>query len=148
MSKTEALNRKIVTLSMLIEAKDAFVKESHQELKRLIADPTESLQEDLNQILEKLNRCLELNFEFDLIKVHFEEVHPNFFAELQKHSSSITNKDLRLASFLKMNLSNKEIAFLTNVSHAGTKKAIQRLRKKLDLDPTKSLRAFIRSIGN
>jgi DNA-binding CsgD family transcriptional regulator len=46
-------------------------------------------------------------------------------------------------ALLKMNLSNKEIANILNISGAGIKKARYRLRKKLGLETTDSLEELV-----
>ncbi|NRA11511.1 MAG: hypothetical protein HRT57_06125 [Crocinitomicaceae bacterium] len=86
---------------------------------------------------------LKLNSIMTFMKVHFEEIHPDFYRCLNELNSSLTHKDLRLAAFLKMRLTNKEIALLLSISLAGAKKAIQRLRKKLFLKKDDNLRKII-----
>ena len=48
-------------------------------------------------------------------------------------------------ALLKMNLSSKEIATLLNISQEGVKKARQRLRKKLELQPEMPLEDVVYS---
>lgn len=50
----------------------------------------------------------------------------------------LTAYDLRLCTYLKANLSTKEIATLLNITPDSVKKAKHRLRKKLDMSPVKS----------
>ena len=51
--------------------------------------------------------------------------------------------DLRLAAYLKMNLSSKEIAPLLNISVRGVENKRYRLRKKLGLSEEANLTEFI-----
>jgi DNA-directed RNA polymerase specialized sigma24 family protein len=44
-----------------------------------------------------------------------------------------------MLSFLKMNLSSREIAHILNITNEGVKKAKYRLRKKMDLDSDDSM---------
>lgn len=146
MNDIDQLNRKIASLMILIDSKDDLIVKCQSKIERLIMVCDKGHVDQLNKINDDLRKSLGSNSEFDLMKLHFEEVHPNFYDELLKHSSLLTAKDLRLAAFLRMSLNNKEIAYLLNISHAGIKKAIQRLRKKLNLGPKDDLRKFIITI--
>ena len=55
----------------------------------------------------------------------------------------LTPGDLRLAAYLKMNLSSKEIAPLLNISIRGIENKRYRLRKKLELPEDTNLTEFI-----
>ena len=55
----------------------------------------------------------------------------------------LTPGDLRLAAYLKMNLSSKEIAPLLNISVRGVENKRYRLRKKLELPEEANLTEFI-----
>ena len=57
----------------------------------------------------------------------------------------LTPGDLRLAAYLKMNLSSKEIAPLLNISVRGVENKRYRLRKKLGLAEEANLAEFILS---
>ncbi|MEP4094530.1 MAG: hypothetical protein ABJM00_18330, partial [Reichenbachiella sp.] len=82
-------------------------------------------------------------YQLELFKVHFEEVHPLFFESLLAVNKSLTTNNLKLAAFLKMGFNNNEIAYLSHVTLSTVKKSIQRLKTKLRLAPDKSLRNFI-----
>ena len=75
--------------------------------------------------------------------LHFNEVHRGFFDRLKRMYPSLTPKDLKLCAYLKMNLSTKEIATLTNVSIRGVEASRYRLRKKLELDSEINLNEFV-----
>ena len=69
------------------------------------------------------------------IKTHFESVHPDFFAKLERNFPNLTPNDHKLLAFLKMKLSNKEIAIILNVSRRAVEQAKRRVKKKLGMDP-------------
>lgn len=62
---------------------------------------------------------------------HFQE-------ELKKQYPSLTAYDLRLCTYLKANLSTKEIAALLNITPDSVKKAKHRIRKKINLSSESS----------
>ena len=70
----------------------------------------------------------------NVFDVHFEKVHENFFKKLKEIDPGISKRELRLCAFVKMNLTNKEIAPLLNISIRGVETARYRVRKKLDVN--------------
>ncbi len=73
----------------------------------------------------------------------FEEIHDSFYKKLKDDFSDLTPGDLRLAAYLKMNLTSKEIAPLLNISVRGVENKRYRLRKKLNLSADDNLTEFI-----
>ncbi len=77
------------------------------------------------------------------INIKFLEMNKDFLQDLSQKYPQLTNNDLNLALFLKMNLTTKEIAQIQYKSVNTIKVARSRLRKKLKLDDTKTkLSAF------
>ncbi|GAB5526537.1 MAG: hypothetical protein Roseis2KO_44090 [Roseivirga sp.] len=58
-----------------------------------------------------------------------------FQEELRSRYPKLTPYDLRLSTYLKANLSTKEIAILLNITPDSVKKAKHRLRKKMNVQP-------------
>lgn len=62
-----------------------------------------------------------------------------FQQELKTKYPTLTPYDLRLCTYLKSNLSTKEIAIILNITADSVKKAKHRLRKKITAEPSKSI---------
>ena len=75
----------------------------------------------------------------------FVEVYPEFYSDLNPQGN-LSKTDLRLASYIKMNHSNDEIARISGVSIRTIESQRYRLSKKLNLSGGQSLNAFIHSI--
>ncbi|NBP69836.1 MAG: hypothetical protein EBU52_13945 [Cytophagia bacterium] len=78
--------------------------------------------------------------------MHFEQVHNDFFDQLKTKYPHLNSSDLKLCALLKLKLDTKEIASIMNISPQSVKVARSRLRKKLELDLTSNLSAFITQI--
>lgn len=66
------------------------------------------------------------------------ELHASSFQfqqSLRRKHPRLTSYDIRLCTYLRSNLSTKEIATLLNITPDSVKKAKHRLRKKLHLRP-------------
>ena len=76
--------------------------------------------------------------------VEFEMLYRGFFQKMQKATENkLTQNDLRLASLIKLNLTNQEMADILYISSDSVKKAKQRFAKKMEMENAESLVDFI-----
>jgi ligand-binding sensor domain-containing protein len=105
------------------------------------------MEEKLNKKIKDINKILEneLNTEKDWerFEKHFNEVHVDFIQHLKKLYPDLGLSQLKICSYLKLDLSSKEIAFLLNITPRGVEKARSRLRKRFNLGPNDSLTEFL-----
>jgi DNA-binding CsgD family transcriptional regulator len=85
----------------------------------------------LPEIESTLQNNLYLDDDWNKFKIHFEQVHPNFFEELQTKHPTLTKNEQRLSAYFHINLSTKEIATLLNIDPASVRRAKTRLLKKM-----------------
>ncbi|QGY46528.1 tetratricopeptide repeat protein [Maribellus comscasis] len=108
------------------------------------------VQHNNSETLDKLRRDIEKQMDpdsdWDNFSLYFEEVHPNYFRNLKKKHPNLTKNELRLCSYLIMNLSNKEIALLLYISADTVQKAKYRLKKKLLLSSNDSLFDYLLTV--
>lgn len=69
----------------------------------------------------------------------------SFQEKLKERYPQLTSYDLRLCTYLKANLSTKEIATLLNITPDSVKKAKHRLRKRLGMAPVISWGTFFQN---
>ncbi len=90
---------------------------------------------------------MDLEKDWELFKMYFEEVNKNFYTHLRKISGELTPGDLKLAALVKLNLNIKEAAAVLNISPESLRKARYRLRKKLGLKHGENLSEFLNALG-
>lgn len=73
-------------------------------------------------------------------------MHQDFFKKLSDKYPMLTNTDKKLCAMLKMNMSSKEIAELTNISVRSVELSRYRLRKKIGLEREDNLTEWIHSV--
>ncbi len=73
----------------------------------------------------------------------FDQAHENFFKRLKTSYPELTQSDLKLCAYLKLNLSSKEIAPLLNISFRGVETRRFRLRRRLSLESDNNLVEFV-----
>lgn len=95
------------------------------------------------KLINLLDSQLENEKDWQIFESNFNEVHEIFFKKLKHQFPDMTPGDLKLAAYLKMNLSSKEIAPLLNISIRGVENKRYRLRKKMNLDEEENLTNFM-----
>ena len=73
----------------------------------------------------------------------FDLVHDDFIKKLRQRFLDLSNNEVLMCAYLKMNLSTKEIAPLLNISVRGVETMRYRIRKKFGLERDDSLTDFI-----
>ena len=99
--------------------------------------------EELKEIDSILSQDVSPNKQWELFKLSFIEVHPNFFSNLKNKHPNLTNSELRFCAYLRIQLSSSQILEILNISKEGVRKTRYRIRKKLGLDKGDSLEDYI-----
>ncbi|MEO0473497.1 MAG: tetratricopeptide repeat protein [Bacteroidota bacterium] len=107
--------------------------------------PTEYAQQVRN-IANLIPNGLRMDKDWEYLKLHFEEVHPDFFQKLRQKFPGLTESELKHCAYIRLNLSNKAVARLVHISDRSVQMARYRIKKKLNLLREDSLSAFIGQI--
>jgi tetratricopeptide (TPR) repeat protein len=86
--------------------------------------------------IDKISKKIRHNSDDKLLKefsTRFQEVHEGFYDALLKKYPDLTQNELKLCAFLKLNMSSKDISELTGQSIFALENARYRLRKKLGI---------------
>jgi DNA-binding CsgD family transcriptional regulator len=105
-------------------------------------DPEKATKE-FHKIIRLIDRELDHKEEWEQFAIHFDSVHTNYLKKLKTLYPSLTISDLKLAAYLRLNLSTKEIAQLMNISVRGVETSRYRLRKKLGIDNEVNLYSYL-----
>jgi hypothetical protein len=89
-----------------------------------------------------LNKNMDAEEDWKMFLIQFEHHHTSFFKNLIAHYPELTPNDLKLCACLKLNLSSKDIASLMGISLRGVENSRYRIRKKLNLSPSRNLNDF------
>ena len=103
-------------------------------------------EEVIKEISLMINNSLNLAKERELFYSSVSNVNAEFFTRLSQQFSNLTESDQRLIALIKLGLSSKEIASLSNISAKSVEMNRYRLRKKLNLPPNLELAVFVNQI--
>jgi hypothetical protein len=101
-----------------------------------------SEHKQLKDKIRKMNGSIHNN-SWAQFEEYFNSVHPYFSINLLNENPKLTLDDLRLCYFLRLNMSSKEIAQITNKENHSIDIARCRLRKKFKLDRQCKLNEFL-----
>ena len=139
----EQKERELSSAAIFDYQKSELLTKLLEEVKRLDTVTNNLYAPEIRKISREIKSFLDLDRSWSNFKVHFDEVHPEFLEQIGNHFSDLTINEQRICAYLKIGLNNKEIATLTNVESASVRRALNRLKKKLNLTAEDSLREFI-----
>jgi tetratricopeptide (TPR) repeat protein len=102
-----------------------------------------NLSKELSRLKLQIKRSINVDKDWDLFKLYFEQVNRNFFEKLKEINPELNQNDFRLAALIKLKLNIKESASVLNLSPLSIKGSRHRLRKKLHLESRDDLMEFI-----
>jgi DNA-binding CsgD family transcriptional regulator len=103
---------------------------------------------ELQKIIRLIDSELDVTQEWEQFTDHFDQVHSNFLKKLKEQYPDLSPTELKMAAYLRLNLTSKEIAHLMSISIRGVETGRYRLRKKLGLTSNEtSLYDFLISIS-
>ena len=140
-SQINLKRKELANTTMVAAKKNEMLMEIQNELSK---DKNSFSNEfKMKHILNKINRAIKNKDEWEVFETNFNELHEDFFKDILKNYPKLTSKDLKLCSYLKMNLTSKEIAPLMGISVRGVEVHRYRLRKKMGLNKKENLTNFL-----
>lgn len=123
--------RMMIEISTFFEQVANSIKHTNPELYR-----------DINSRIKRVKGSLKNN-SWEQFQMYFKNVYPEFMDNLLLAYPKLTPEELKLCHFLRMNMSSKEIAAITNKEMHSIDIARYRLRKKFDLDRDVKFNEFL-----
>ena len=148
-AKTEKLEHEVTYKSkMLANSAMTMVQKNNMlnELKEVIKNESpqaDSVQAVRGKLLKLIDRNLNSDESWEIFDRNFAEVNQDFIERFKAAHPEITPGDLRLAAYIRMNLSSKEIAPLLQISVRSVENKRYRLRKKMNLDSDTNLSEYL-----
>ncbi|MGR3812411.1 tetratricopeptide repeat protein [Jiulongibacter sp. NS-SX5] len=137
--------KELVSQTLHLVNKNTLIQELKENLKE-IKKTTEVGTKEIGKIIKDLQQENASDANWEVFKSHFAQVHNDFDIKLKQKAPDITDNEIRLAAFLKMKLSTKEIAGMLNVQPDSITKSKYRLKKKFNLEADVDFNAFLESV--
>ena len=143
----ESKKRELVSLAMAINEKNSILDTIRAQLKPLYTSAKAERSKALQNIQSTITSSSIKENGWDLFVTHFTKVHPHFIDSLRKQYPQLSSNELKYCTYIKINLSNKEIAQLLNVGTKAVEMAKYRIRKKMNLQANEKLEDVLLSLG-
>ncbi len=98
---------------------------------------------ELRQLIRKIDSEIDSEDYWEQFQLNFDQVHQQFSAKLHQQHPQLSPNDIRLCCMIKINMANREIASIQNISVGAVEKSKYRLKKKLALEKEEDLNNYI-----
>lgn len=139
-------NSKLMSITMLGVQNNTFLKKIKDAILEIDTSQSPATRQQVQRLVKDIERQLNDQSGWDNFAEHFNNTCNGFFDRLIEKHPKLTNSDLRLCAYIRLNLSTKEIASLMNVSSSSVEMAKYRLRKKLELDESVALPYYLTEV--
>ena len=136
----ESKNRELAISTMSMIKKNQFLSKIKSDLKK-----SES-GDKIFSVIKMIDRNLNNKDDWKFFEEAFNNADKDFLKKVKSTHPSLTNNDLRLCAYLRLNLSSKDIAPLLNISLSSVEIKRYRLRKKMQLTHNEGLTDHLLSL--
>ncbi len=141
----EFKQKELASQTLHLVQKNTFIQELLSNLESIKNSP-DKFRVEFRRIVMLLKKENAADKDWEVFKTYFSEVHNDFDQKLRTLYPDISEKEIRLAAFLRMNLTTKEIAATLHVLPDSILKSKYRLKKKLGLSKETDLGTFLSAI--
>ncbi|MHA4846438.1 ligand-binding sensor domain-containing protein [Flavitalea antarctica] len=148
-AELEGKNSELASLAMQMVHKGEVLSKVKDELVRLkkVSDEDGS-GDSVRKLIRALKDEDKMDEDWKNFATHFDTIHSDFTKSLKLLYPNITHNEIKLSTYLHMNLSSKEISQLLNISVRGVEISRYRLRKKLQLSSDMNLNDFFKNFSS
>ena len=137
------LQQELMTNNLQLDRKNEVLKDIQEKLALFNSEKIS----EIKSISKSIDKNLENDEEFELLKTSFKNTNPIFFETIQeKASGSLSKLDFKYCGYIKLGMSTKEIASHMNIEVQSMRMARYRIKQKLNLDKEDDLDNYIRNI--
>lgn len=138
----EQRKRELITNAMMLSQLNAFHQRIMNGLSMMRKQSGKELQHEINSLLSEVSVSSRM-FNREEFQMRFEELHHVFFERLTKRFPDLSPAEKKLAAFIRLGLSCKDISALTLNTSESVHVARSRLRRKLEMVSGENLQLFI-----
>lgn len=116
------------------------IKDQIEVAKRKADDKTKN---EMDKVISLIDNVLKGKDNWENFEKNFNRIDTNFTKRLMEAYPALSNTDVKICTYMRMNLSSKEIAGLMNIASKSLETSRLRIRKKMGLESSIYLSDFI-----
>ncbi len=124
-------------------SKNQVLSSIRADIQGMLPNVVETTRRKLDKVIYHINVNLNNESDWEKLNLNLNLIQDNFLTRFAEQYPEITHKDLKICAYIRMNLSNEEIAELLNISRRGLEMCRYRIRKKTGIDKKTQLNDFI-----
>ena len=140
-SELDLKNDQLTSITMQLMKNNEFIQEVQHKIETSL--DKSSSKPELKRIVNTIDKELSNNDSWNQFAYHFDQVHGNYLTKLSESNIRLSPREIKLAAFLRMNMSSKEISKLLSITGRSVELARYRLRKKLNLTRDQNLVEYL-----
>ncbi len=130
--EVELKNKELTTNVLYLVKKNDYLNSVSEKLLELKKSAKTENKLEIQKIINDLQQSSDQEV-WEEFEMRFQQVHNDFYTNLQKKFPDLSMAERKLAAFLRLDMTSKEIASITGQSVKSLEVARARLRKKLGL---------------
>jgi ligand-binding sensor domain-containing protein/DNA-binding CsgD family transcriptional regulator len=142
-SELDERTQELAEVNLQVAHKNEKLFAVHQQILDILPNASRENYKKLVQLRRSLEEDINQKENWKALETGINLSHDNFLHRFTEKYPKITHKDLKLVAYIRMNLSNKEIANLLNITLRSVESGRYRLRKRLDILKDTNLNDFI-----
>lgn len=142
-NEIESRNRELSAKALYLSQRNTILEDILTSLGKI---PELSKNESLAGHIKTLKSHLKDENEWENFLTHFEEVNQGYITRLKTLHPSLNANDVRFICYVYMNLSNKEIASMLNITVEACRKRKERIAAKLELPDSSHLYSYLYTV--
>jgi tetratricopeptide (TPR) repeat protein len=135
----ERQKQELTTATMLIANKNEVFEKLRALAEQIKENGSQEWLSIAKEMVAEIDRQTDFSEQWEQFKIHFESIHRSFFKNLRNVNGCLTQNDIQLCAYIKLNLSTKEISRLMNITPESVNTHRYRLRKKMKLPAEQTL---------
>lgn len=136
----ELKRRELAATAMFVSSRNELIEDISKKLEEI--NNRHNIAE-IGSLGSSLRQQLRATGDQDNMVVNFEAADPDFARRLLDRHPTLLDSDVRFLSYVRMNMQNKDIASVLNITPDSCKRRKIRLSKKLGLDTSSDLYNYI-----
>ncbi len=140
-------NKELTTMALNLIEKNNFLELLKAKIEEIKLETNDlAIIKKLNNLYLLISQNQNLENDREAFQMHVDELNKDFFYKLNSLYPDLTKNEKRLCVYLRLNMSSKEIAALTNISPKSVEMNRYRLRKKMNLGPDEKLDKVLQNL--
>jgi ligand-binding sensor domain-containing protein/DNA-binding CsgD family transcriptional regulator len=139
----EKLESELKKLAFSVINKNKLLIEHKNKLLTLSNKARVSVKEGLQKIVESIDEDLNEEKDWKTIEPQIDKAYNQFVTKLKEQHPDLTASEIRIAAYIRMNLSTKEICEFMNKTQRAVENDRYRLRKKIGLESNDSIQNYL-----